>query len=148
MRATAGSSPPKRGARRRKRNPGEASPSIPDFAAAQSGLLALASSALAALFGLPVQPIRQASRALLRLGLAFRRSRSRRRRGGVPGQTQRFEPLGLLAQRGGCGFVLRRRLFGVVGALYFGELRIRLMIVGFIGHLAILFHEPSKSPLS
>ena len=95
---------------------------------------------LAALFGLAVQPVRQASRALL-LGLAFWRGRSRRRCGGVPGQAERFEPFGLRAQRRGCRFVLECRLFGVVGALYFGELRGCLMLVGFFGHFAILFHE-------
>ena len=38
-------------------------------------------------------------------------------------------------------FVLRSRLFGIVGALYLGELRGHLMLVGFFGHFAILFHE-------
>src|SRR4029077_4235138 len=115
-----------------------------------SGLLcyfALANSALAALFGLAVQPIRQASAALFRLGLAFRRGRSRRRSGGVPGQTERFEPLGLRAQRRGRRFILGCRLFGIVGALNLGELRARLMLAGFFGHFAILFHECSKSSL-
>src|SRR5580704_1512014 len=97
-------------------------------------------SALPALFGLAVQPIRQTSRALLRLSLAFGRGRDRRRRSGVPGQAERFEPLGLRAQRRGRRFILGSRLFGVVGALDFGELRTCLMFAGFIGHLAILFH--------
>src|SRR5579864_7334182 len=75
-----------------------------------------ARSAVAALFGLPVQPIRQVSRVLLS-GLAFGRDGNLRRRGGVSRQTQRLEPRGLGAQRNGHGFVFRYRLFGVVGAL-------------------------------
>ncbi len=95
-----------------------------------------------ALLCFAIQPVRQAA------GFAFCRAGGfsfgggrRPCSGAVSCQSEGFQPLGLRSQ--GCrrGFVVGRRLFCVVRALYFCELRARLMIFGFRHRSTILFRR-------